>query len=542
MLTLAIIRQIVISHLPIIVYNVGGTCDDALMVNTALSIMSRQWLGTYNWITLVKGVGFPAFLSVVNFLGIDYISASAAFYALSCSVFVFGMSPLFKRKSIPFVVYAVLLFNPVSCAADTLQRVYRNGITQGQVLLVIGCLCAVYLRRENSAKSLMLWSIAGSFAFAWLWNTREDSIWLLPFVAVYAIVTAAAMIKSKKNGGIVSSLSICSMPFLALILSVLVISSLNLANYGVFTTNELNSGSFPAAVKSIYSVDYPSTSSQNNDRLAVSRETINKLYKYSDTLESIRPILEAQLNVWDTYDAHPGDGEVENGCFFWCLRAAASDAGIYCDAPSAERFFAQIHSELEAALNDGALTRKPVMPSALMAPWRDGYAGKLLKSMGNCLRYVTSFDEVDAVMPENYQESPLAVRMFEVCTNNLALNSGLGDNYTGAFSNRCVGLCNALGKLYKLISPVLAIISCLAYIVLTYLIFKNKSYWIDKWLVVTSIILTAIVLIAGVSYNDVASSDSVNYMYLSAAYPLYLAFCALGCGFVAEAVLNKIKK
>ena len=47
-----------------------------------------------------------------------------------------------KQKALIFLCL-ILLFNPVSYAWWTLQRVYRNGITLAQVLIIIGGCCNV---------------------------------------------------------------------------------------------------------------------------------------------------------------------------------------------------------------------------------------------------------------------------------------------------------------------------------------------------------------------------------------------------------------
>ena len=50
------------------------------------------------------------------------------------------------------IIFIILLFNPVSYASWTLQRVYRNGVTLAQVLFIFGGYFAVFLKRKENIK------------------------------------------------------------------------------------------------------------------------------------------------------------------------------------------------------------------------------------------------------------------------------------------------------------------------------------------------------------------------------------------------------
>ena len=79
-LVLSIIKQIMVSCLPLLAIS-NGTHDDMMMVNMAENLLNGHWLGIYSQYTLVKGIFFPAFLALSNFIGISYINA-AIYYIL----------------------------------------------------------------------------------------------------------------------------------------------------------------------------------------------------------------------------------------------------------------------------------------------------------------------------------------------------------------------------------------------------------------------------------------------------------------------------
>ena len=194
----ALIRFIMTENIPITAFP-SQIYDDDMMVNMAINIRGKKWLGEYTSNTLVKGPAFPMLLAIINFLGLSYISVMNLIYILSCIYFIYTIKDLFKSKMSLIVIYILLLFNPVSFAFWTLQRVYRNGITLSQVLLIIGSMFACYQRRNMNIKKIIPFSLIAGIALASLWLTREDGIWILPFVlVVIAIMVISTILKNKK--------------------------------------------------------------------------------------------------------------------------------------------------------------------------------------------------------------------------------------------------------------------------------------------------------------------------------------------------------
>lgn len=92
----------------------------------------------------------------------------------------------FQWTSYPF--YLLMLFNPIMASSEVIQRVYRNSITPAQVLLVFGGQFGFYLRYQYGKKFSMKWAIVTTCGFISLWFSREDTIWVVPFLIVSASV------------------------------------------------------------------------------------------------------------------------------------------------------------------------------------------------------------------------------------------------------------------------------------------------------------------------------------------------------------------
>ena len=172
MIVFALIRLALTSNIPIIALP-AQIYDDGMMVDMAVNIRAGNWLGDYTSNILVKGPFFPFLLAVINLFGCSYINVMNIIYVLACIYFVYTIKDVFKSKISLGFVYILLLFNPVSYAFWTLQRVYRNGITLAQVLIIIGSMFACYQRREKKASSMLPFAIIGGLTLASLYNGIE---------------------------------------------------------------------------------------------------------------------------------------------------------------------------------------------------------------------------------------------------------------------------------------------------------------------------------------------------------------------------------
>ena len=162
--------------------------DDQLMVHIAEKLLRLNWLGGYNHYTLAKGCFFPFFLAVGKFFHIDFISCVQIFYALSCYLFLRAIRPVICFQWTIYPFYLLMLFNPIMASSEVIQRVYRNSITPAQVLLVFGGQLGFYLRYQYGKKFSMKWAIVTTCGFISLWFSREDTIWVVPFLIVSAVV------------------------------------------------------------------------------------------------------------------------------------------------------------------------------------------------------------------------------------------------------------------------------------------------------------------------------------------------------------------
>ena len=101
---------------------------------------------------------------------------------------------------------------------------------------------------------------------------------------------------------------------------------------------------------------------------------------------------------------------------------------------------------------------------------------------------------------------------------------------------------NLIGKIYKCFGLIVGLVSLVLYFVVTFFALFKDHKLIDKWLIISSIIATYIVLCLGVSYNHISSCYSISTLYLSGAYPLIITLNLLTIFVFIDIIIKGKKK
>lgn len=652
---IVMIKLLLVQTIPIFSMSPAAS-DDQLMVNLANSLIEGKWLGAYNDHTLVKGMFYPFFLAFNHFLGIPYLSALTLFYSFGCFIFVIAIKKVFKTEYPLYFIFTVLLFNPVSYATQTFLVTYRNSITPAQVLIIIGAVIAIYLNIEKQPRKCLPWAVLAGLTLASLWHTREDGIWILPFIIIAIILIIGSAIKYNykiKRKECFEKIGIAFLPIVILLISTVFISTINYSVYGIFTTNELNGSNFKKAIDAFYSVK----PNEKIEYVSVPRSTLNSICDNSDTLNTIRAELNESFDFWEDCGRNPGDMEVEDGWFFWALRYAAKNAGIYENAEKANAFWGNVSDEIQKAIMTGKLEERTTMPSALMSPWREEYYKKLPQAFINVGKFLVTYSDMKLDVSVSIPDAGTGIRMAEVVTNNHAIyppqisntvsgwiaslsidekfslelvdennneikpveliaspdvevffksqnielentkncrfyitidesvdmkklkilvhdssnnivetipldgsmtvgknekyyftiDSYVSDPLAEKYSVR-VNFMNKLINIYRKTSVPLVIFGGVCYLwigfscVFNFIKRRGKKTTFSVWLILSALLGSLIILMMGISYNEIASCPSINYKYLSGAYPLLIGFWSIGLTWTLENYLYKLKQ
>lgn len=324
--------------------------DDAVLIRYAESIFAGNWLGDYNNLTLVKGISYSFFIDLAQWIFVPYTLLLGMFNILAAGLFVNAIKKSFKKKWILGIIYILLIYSPVGFSFLISQRVYRMAVIPYAVLSTFSCIIGLYIRRHEKVRDKLPWAIGGGICLFFFWNVREDSIWIVPFVAVVTLIIISDYLFVKKDRGrlLLKNITVAFTPIVILIVGQIGICSLNFHYYGVFTTNDRSGTHFGEVMSLLYKMD----AEDKNQNIWVSFDAMEKAMDASDTLNSIRPSLESSLGAWGQ------EGEIKGDLIAWTIRDAVQSAGYYENAKKANEFYKNVAEELRQAYKDGTLKEK----------------------------------------------------------------------------------------------------------------------------------------------------------------------------------------
>ena len=376
--------------------------DDAWVVNRAMYILNQQWLGPYDQYTLIKGVFSPLLMAFSAYSGIAFGVLNTALYCAACLVFVVSIRSIIKNNWVQILCLGVLLFNPITYALETGQRVYRNGIGQWQVLLIFGCFIAIFLRRNENWAKLLPWSILGGLSLGVFLNTREDGAWIYPFVVGSIFVTIWIYFIEKQKTKV--KIFLFALPAILAALVCSGVTIINYSYYGTFIVNDRNGGNYAKVAADLYSI----TPNVDEDILYKSDKykryyyniyisTMEKAFDNSPTLKSAEPSIREAIKQWASWDDPNNIGQLSTDHMLFALRDGIKFAGYYRSLPDTEAFYGKVHNELQIAFKNGSLVKRGFTISPLIMPLQHGDIGHAFSLMSEAIRNILEFKDVSSV-------------------------------------------------------------------------------------------------------------------------------------------------
>lgn len=419
----ALVKQILVIGLPIYAIP-SAACDDQLLKNWAFSMASLDWKGAFNAYTFAKEPGFSFFLAVCFRLHLPYIFTITLGYSVASIVFATSLNKIFSRKIFVFFTYLVMLFNPVSFGLYTLQRVYRNGFAMVLTLLVFGGLIHMYFAvLEQRQRQVIVWSLVSSLSLGYLWITKSDTVWMLPFALAVCGVMFVILVLKSRNVKSIPSFFCVVFPFLSIFLFSQATKFCDIHWYGYSSVAYYDEVMYDLAhIKS----------NDVQDKISLSRKQLRDLYEISPTLASVEKYVEKQMQKYSEFDTHPDDGEVEAGWAGWALLEGFSKAGVYDSCENANAFYRSVHEELEAAFADGRLEKQTETMAQKYYIDTPEHRGELAKCIWRTIQYMASYAHADAQVMSSGDEDELAFRQFEEITRNKVAYDRLEHDFMAA--------------------------------------------------------------------------------------------------------------
>ena len=337
--------------------------DDFLMVRYAESMLQGLWLGEFRGATLTKVVGYSAYLAIMSKLGIPYSLGNTVFYCLCVLLFCMALYKLFPNLYVAFFMYVYLLFSPIMLNKDAIQKIYRAGFQSSVTLLLIAAIIGVYgtiLRGQHVVRTI-LWSILASVSLTVFWFTKEDGIWLVPFVVCGLGIAAVVLFtggnkpsarRAARSKAYVITCCMCFvLPAVSLLAASFAIRFTNNRHYGEFAVTDRNDTYYSKVMSDLYHID----DGQQPLLIWLSRDGLEKAFEVSPALAETKPYIDGMYQgSW----AVTTDGEMHGDGIYWALREAVEANGLYEKGGAVvNEYYKKVHEELTAGFEDGRLPK-----------------------------------------------------------------------------------------------------------------------------------------------------------------------------------------
>jgi len=472
--------------------------DDTLFLNNANFLLKGDWLGPYTHWTLAKGPFYPLWIAASLASDIPLFLTHHVLYIAACSLFVLSIRPVVQKPIMLFILFTVLLFNPMSYADPVGTRVLREGIYPALTVMVFSGAIGLMIRCHRSLRNLLLWSIGLGLTFSAFWLTREEGIWMiLPVLTILCL--AAVRIYGAKPVARIRRLILCILPFLILSAAILTVAAINKSYYGIFSTNEFKAPYFLDAYGALTRVKHANW----NPKIPVPKEARERIYDAVPSFAELKGYLDGPLGkgwIKDSCLNLSICDDIAGGWFAWAFRYAVADAGYYRSGESTRAYYERLASEINAACEEKRFDCGPAR-STLASPWHAEYARPLFTTIVDSAVYLAAFKGANA----SSGESPKLSQMADL---RITVLDGIGGGY-------------------RFLMPLLVIPALMAYILRTIHVLRKRE--LTDLYVASSAIITAIVVrLFIISLIEISSFPAVNTIYLSPAHPLLLVFVIFG--------------
>lgn len=387
--------------------------DDLLFIRLADNLLQFGWLGPYNNLTLAKGPFYPMWIAFSFVIGVPLLLSQHLLYVAASLVTYSALGPLIRKLALRVALFALLLFNPVTFAFQ-MTCVLRDALYPSLSLLAAGSAIGLFARYYYPSRSLIGWAVMCGVATTAFWLTREEGVWMLPFVVPLGVsIVAMVAFRELRNW---RKLAIITLPLLLPILAVQAVSLVNRSQYGVYAIVEFNTPEFKSAYGALTRVRPVEYKSQ----VPVPKEARQRIYAQSEAFAELQPFFES-AGFWTLqsmgFENHPsGADEIGGGWFMWALRDAVAAAGYFSSGAQAAAFFQRLANEINAACETKRLDCLDER-ATMMPPWRNEYlfpiTTQIVRSFTILARFIWLSPDSDSVASEG---SPANILLFEDLT------------------------------------------------------------------------------------------------------------------------------
>ncbi len=508
--------------------------DDYLFIMLAKHLLSGDWLGPYNQLTLIKGPGYPLFIAASHLAGIPLLFSQQLLYSFACLLAVAALRPMTAHRGLLMACFALLLLNPFLYNYPVPGRVFREGFSISLVLIVFASLLGCINHLGCTLKRAVSWSVGFGSAFTLLWYTREEGIWLLPSVTLCSLII---LLIDRDNSAISTGrrLLIILLPAGIFAACSLGFASLNYKHYGEFIINELKSREFTAAYGGLMNIK----PAKFIRFVPVAESTMEEAFAASPAFRELQP----------SFTKHAQEAQLVPSFYIWSLRDMVREAGYSGNLTESLHFYRRIGDDLALACQDGRLDCLARAPS-LQPPWHESYNSLVIPVFSEIFKQAVGFtrfhNELEKFNTWQSSGSREVIADYAFVTLERILSSdrrkvGKYPEYYQHMRIEKVRLLQDIGDSYKVLAPVLFAVAVLIHLFLLFRAFRRRQCAAE--IVSGAVLLGGLIsLIAVLSFVKITLWPIGRPLY--SAYPVvllyicYMLICFLKRPRPAEAAIS----
>ncbi len=372
-------------------HNLSQVFDDTLYLESARSILQGDWLGDYNQMRLIKYQSISILYALIHVLHIPFVISIFFLNFLAAMVTAIAFRPVISKTWVRLAIFVFVLYLPLNVSVYN-YSVARSSVTPPVIEIIIGCLLGIYTRSGYSVRRQLKWFLTVSVFFAFYFWLREESITLIPllFGCCFIFVLRLLILGKESLRQVARKAILWAIPVLITGIYLVLISSLNMSHYGVFTLSDRTAGSFKEAVDYITSIE--DGNPERDETVCVTSQMRDLAIANSATLMGISEDIEAGWEAWSEMRGR-SDGQMTGDDYIWVLRGAAAKNGIYENAQTAQSFWNAVKEELELAFSEGHLKKsKGIKLSFSYAPLKKDDIGYMARYAWSCIRDISSYN------------------------------------------------------------------------------------------------------------------------------------------------------
>jgi len=337
---------VVREYVPLFVWQ-WGTHDDGLFMDLGHNLANGDWLGPYSRFTLMKGPGYPAFLAVAYWLGVQVSFMHALFHCLAVTVFAWVVLRISKSRLLAVSIFLITLWHP---SVFTVGRILRANIYAPQTILLLAVFSYALFMADGRAQRIK-WGLLAGLILGWFWLTREEGVWILPGIGFLLLFE---WMRKRSREAFKKTME-STVPMVAVCLSmVFAFSFANWMVYDKFVGVDFKEKNFKAALSVLQSVRV----GEPIPYLPVSRAVRERIYEVSPSFATLKDYLDPpEGSPWQLYcQFYPKTcGDMAGSLMWWALRTGVASQGHYQSPEKASLFYGAIASEVKTACDDGRL-------------------------------------------------------------------------------------------------------------------------------------------------------------------------------------------